>query len=560
MAAPHEVLRIPTLRGLTDYPERAPYGSAVLAENVEFSQGYLAPRQGCRILATLTASTQTVDLIHEVRAKSGATALVVVMSYFNAGLRWYQVSLCDCVTGTQLTYWSEPYYHPGTRQPTAVDYEGATLIFLPGMGMIDGQTEINVILEATPSELKPWQFTSVGRPLLGREAGTYYDYANGERLSATWGVVYQDRLFLGGFPDDDSGRLRYTAISDLHGVPKANEVVGLGTANDPLTGGAAYAGKLVIFRRHNISLLTMAGAGTEITEPLTQHVGCVAHQTICQFAHRLGFLSESGYMTMDQAGGIQELTEAIHDTLISQLPGFDRATVLYYPLRTQFWLLLPLLQTIYVYGLRDGNWSTFRFSDPAQVYSVGALGTVTMNNALYPLVGWVNATYWALVSIFERGTFEDQMAAATERSVVSKWQSCPIPLLGHHQVRLFRYLRLVLKDVHTTAYLRCYWIIEGQGANLDQPYPADQYEDILLINPRSTEPRLNTGTEVPPATPPEVDARVSWSLGAQWFAWRISPGGYHKGRWIQIGFQGWTYNDFGVRSLELDTRREFGRR
>ena len=60
MAVPREVIRIPKLRGLHDFPERAPIGSAAVATNVEFVNGGVQTRGGVNIIGTQDLAGNTL--------------------------------------------------------------------------------------------------------------------------------------------------------------------------------------------------------------------------------------------------------------------------------------------------------------------------------------------------------------------------------------------------------------------------------------------------------------------------------------------------------------------
>ena len=61
MAVPREVIRLPKLRGLNDYPDKAPLGSASEAYNVEFNLGGVSPRKGFEKLLSVAGPSN-----HEV--------------------------------------------------------------------------------------------------------------------------------------------------------------------------------------------------------------------------------------------------------------------------------------------------------------------------------------------------------------------------------------------------------------------------------------------------------------------------------------------------------------
>ena len=64
MAVPREVIRLPNLRGLNDYPDKASLGAASEAYNVEFSLGGVSPRGGATTLNTFDGPSN-----HQVRVR-----------------------------------------------------------------------------------------------------------------------------------------------------------------------------------------------------------------------------------------------------------------------------------------------------------------------------------------------------------------------------------------------------------------------------------------------------------------------------------------------------------
>lgn len=578
MAAPQETLGPYRPRGLNDNPETAPYGSAKLAENVDFSDGEMVPRRGTDIInqTEATATSNTVYRIHlarEFRARKGGAVMVLVSIYGPALTQRYEVStwpVGDMNNRTDL--WTDSTFLPSGGRATCCEYEDVLLLFLPGEGPAGPGKVLTV---SGGGDIEEWGPSSSGRPLPGGDEAPYYDSADGgeSRLPAGFAAVHNGRMYLAGFPGEDSARIRYTSVTDLYGVATASEIAQAGDTAEPPTGLASFGGKLVIFKRQSIVLADASGQGAEQIQPLTRHTGCVHHNTICQFSHRLGFMSDGGYMVMDQTGNIEELTKAIHPTFMQYRADFANASVIHYPLRHQVWILFPSFSTIFVGDLDSGNWSRYWWNIGTSNGLVKAqcLGTVLLTDGPVPTAGIINSVnHGGYVVKFEAEHHLDYYCAAPSLylNVRARWLTLPIMSLGHHQPRIFRYLRFVFKDERPDATVRVFWLIEGQAPPIGAtgPYLPDQYVEVPLYNPMrgSTFPRLEPVADevvvVPPEAPGEIPAGVAWEVGDEWFPARVSPGGMHMGRWMQLGIENTSNDDFALRSFEIDTRRRQGRR
>ena len=108
MALARETLSGPfPFRGLHDFPERADYGNASLARNVDFGDGWMRPRLGTEWAATVRSAggadviSTSFDLVRHF-ADGGASLLAMVTKYsptssirvcidspFGTGVPWY---------------------------------------------------------------------------------------------------------------------------------------------------------------------------------------------------------------------------------------------------------------------------------------------------------------------------------------------------------------------------------------------------------------------------------------------------------------------------------------
>lgn len=57
------------------------------------------------------------------------------------------------------------------------------------------------------------------------------------------------------------------------------------------------------------------------------------------------------------------------------------------------------------------------------------------------------------------------------------WLSQPIRILGHHQIRIFRFIRAIMRKIGSSSTVRLFWLTEGQAAGAGWIY-GDQYKDV----------------------------------------------------------------------------------
>jgi hypothetical protein len=577
VAAPSDTLGPFPPRGLSDHPEKADNGSAMLAENVEFLHGDLRPRRGTVVCGQTFAThdgwkSSSFDLIHEF-SKSGGERAVLMVCVPSTGPRagGYEVSLWSpgSMSGhIEDSGGGEPL---GAHIPNICEFAGRVFLFLPN---VSG----NIVLDVDVGGIEAWRYMAAGRPLpapIGGDEGVYYNYGTDEpEHMPTFACEYNNRMYMAGFDGDWCNKIKCTSIGDPYGWCKQNEIVSVGT--DPVTGLASFAGSLVIFKRGQITLAKSYGQGAEVPEPLTRHTGCLAHHTICQFSNRLGFMAEGGYMVMDQTGNIQEFTAGIHESFMECAADLKNARVVHYAAKHQLWILFPSFGRIYVADLKTNSWSTIRLGHDSKI---GCLGLTRYLTGDVPVAGIVNPSGESYVVRFEYNVQKDYYDTPSGSGfVTARWMSTPLPVMGRHQVRIFRVIRLVMADFPAQSgsedpYL--IWATEGQA--LGAVYfrvDSTQRARLLPVNASvpldSCEPPPRIGDAVDeagdaalppaPAAPiPGADAYVAWGVGEQFVPVKVSPGGRTKGRWIQIGIES-VGGDFALRSFELDTRREQGRR
>lgn len=558
MAAPRDVKGPWEPRGLSDYPEQAPYGSAILAQNVTLENGYLEPRKGSVLFArpqsTISGTgCSRFGLVRQIFSRDGSSVLLmvsVVRTGVAAGM--WEVSLVS--PGGAIIQTLIPAYLAAADNPSTVAFLGRYLLFLPVVG---GRQ----VLEITTTNIQFWHLDNTNRPISDGDPGDYLSTANYDHIDASFGWAHEGRLFLAGLPGDEAAFVRNSTANDLWGFPKANWF-GVGDNADAITGGASFGQSMVVFTRRSIYIVDYTGQGAVKSRCLTQHTGCVNHNSICYASGMLIFQSDTGLMGMDQAGTVTELSREIHNTYLRNRADFSRVSVAHIPEKHQVWCLFPANARILVMDLRASSWVEYNWRPEINI-SAGSICPYLLANGTLPVCGYVNTDDNAgYVISFDSSTRTDYNRAAHTISAYDYlWKSNPVPILGHHQVYLFRWLRVEIMDIGTGKTMRLFWDVESQGGVSGLPYPANQTAIVQSINPRSLVSRVEESAvyEFPDVGLP--DAYVAWEGGEQWFPQRVSIGASNKGRYIQIGVSSdGVSNQFGLRSFEFDTRREDGRR
>jgi len=403
MAAPREVLGPYPPRGLTDLPEKSPYGCAALAENVEFYDGWMSVRGGTRLWNTTAATLAGLDVkrvlyAREFRGRNNSPLLVLVYEYeTGGGVRYLSLDVCTPgVSGSVLT--SEQYTAPhASFQPTAFEFGEALYISMPAGA--DGVTWRKVT--HTAPYISAHQYNNTGSSVVDEE-GPFFDVGFGDKLLAQFGVVYSSRVWYAGYPD---GKVRFSAVIYPGLVSTLNEAGPCG----PPTALAAFAKSLLIFTQYSVETLTEFGGQGDIQlQPFLQHTGAVNHNAVVQAGHRLFFLSDSGLLAMDQQGNIEEVSEAIRNTLRAHQPDFANAQLVHYPTKHQLWLTLPSSNVVYVMSLQKSgryyNWSTFVLGRSATEWASPSCVALSRNGAEdTPILGVLNESEEASFIMTQHG-------------------------------------------------------------------------------------------------------------------------------------------------------------
>jgi len=490
MSAPREVLGPFPPRGLTDYPDRSPYGSAARAENVEFADGWVRPRGGTKLWNTSAPTLNMLDvsrvlLVREFRGR-GNSPLLVLVTRTDTGTEFITVSVCTPgVSGSVLAQLSVATPHAGF-QPSAVEFNEALYVSLPA-----GPSGVYwvKVKNAAPYVTKHI-YTRDGSGIVD-EAGPFFSTGGaGDKLLAQFGVAHNARVWYGGYPES---LVRFSAPLYAGLVSSLNEV----KADGPATGLASFAKSLVVFTRYSAQLLTeFGGQGDVQVQPFLRTTGAVAHNAIAQAGHRLYFLSDAGLLAMDQAGNIDEVSAAIRRTLRGHQPDFANAQLVHYPAKHQLWLTFPSSQTVYVMGMEKRgsyyDWSTMRLARTETEWaSPQCVGLTRTAQGDVPVLGVLSESGEASAIVTQRGEPGDEWyvdpgkipppVPYTEtpgRFFNARWISHPLMALGHNQPRIFRYYRPTLRDGGDGSTARISWATDGQILDEDYLVGGAQYLDV----------------------------------------------------------------------------------
>lgn len=559
MALARETLSGPfPFRGLHDFPERADYGNAALARNVDFGDGWMRPRLATDRIGRIVESSGIHglnDLVNSVELvryheDEGASLLVAIGRHYvdPSELRLVIDSPGNVVAAP---YRSQVYTGCDSRRPTSCEWNVTIprklIVFLP-FGNISPASSVPVLVSSQFPYIEPLVPSGVSGGTA--DEGAYL--GPNDQVLGDWAVVHQSRLFVG----DSSGRLRYSSTGDMYAWPTANEINEFG--GEPLTGAASYNGSLIVFTRNAGYVVDFDGQQSYKVKPLLHSTGCVHYNTIIEAARQLIWLADDGLVGLDASGNVSEISKNIQRTIRAFQGDFVNASLIHYAARRQLWLLLPTSRSIFVLDLRTGDWSTHDWG-VNEVYP-GSLCLVPMANIYRPAAGIRllddAGDRRGQIVVFEQPIQGDwNKPGGTRTTVEASWQSLPIMSLGHHTPRVFRHWRVVARDTGNLDTNSFYWLTQGQAGS-STPEVAGQSVTGYVIAPNITR-RWNDG--------------VAWwnTAGAYWpnstgvldTALRFSLGGIHTGRWIQLGVRKTSSaGSFNLRSFELDTRRFEGRR
>lgn len=475
MASGREILRVPTIRGVSDYPEGSPYGTAYIAENCERAKGYWRPRRGTALYnhpgTTLAGGfCKSILLADEFRGWNAAR--LMVMAAVDSDGRWDE-SLATpgdvLASASQNIGLARPGYRPSMAQ-----FMNEALLFLP---IADGGAEYNWIRRIGPSgEIGVYRYDSSGEAA-SEDEGPFFDASTDwtDINKACFGVEHEARMFFGGYVGEED-KVRYSAREDHQLVAKTNEI----GIHEQVTGLASFAGALVIFSASSAYAVDFGGQGVDQPNILLTEIGCLAHQTIVRYGNRLAFMSRRGLVSMDQGGNLENLSAPIWEQLQQWSDDFKNATCVFYPQKDQIWLMLPASGRIYVYNLDTKEWSWFKFDTSTNRIYPQCLGRTETDEGIVPVVGFVNTFGRASVSITQSGELYDALGYGQDKiEYKAIWLSHPNMILGHHQPRIFANIRLTLRDCGPENKIRIFWNTESQQPGTNY-MTGTQYHDSAL--------------------------------------------------------------------------------
>jgi hypothetical protein len=590
MGLPAEKLGPYPFRGLHDFPERADYGHAARAQNVDFSSGRMCRRDGSwstncvRDMASVPVPIGRFEFCDQFRDKG--SSIFVMVARWAAAPGQMQIIVDNACKDTdylgvaQNPIYSFPWITADNRRVTSCRWNetvpGKLLLWFPSNLWISGEYNYpsSYILEVSASYPYVQRHAPSGTESQDKDTGPFRTSA--QHVPGEWGVVHKGRLFVGG----QDGKLRYSAIADLYLWSLANEINEFD--GEPLTGGASFNGGLFVFTRNSLFLVDLEAQGSYKVSRVLSHTGCVHHNTICQAARNLLWLGDEGLMGMGSDGQPVEISRDIRRTIQKHAADFPNATVLHYAAKHQIWILLPTSRQIFVYHLPTGNWSTYDWDGDVKIQP-DAMGLMNFAGIDRPVIGakhhnggtHINQGW---VTAMEQGPWVDarDWVCGTTAHIRASWLSLPIMTLGHHQPRIFRHWRIIGADrgQMTSGEIggtlvwpsvlyergRAFWLFEGQ----DMPallYATGQWKGLTFQSPKfATADRWTDG----------VWGTHWWNtVGEYWphaadmkdYPERISLTGGGPARWIQLGIVTTVYGaQFALQSFELDTRRFEGRR
>lgn len=566
MAAPSDVLGPFPPRGLSDHPESAPYGSARVAQNVDFARGDLRPRGGTRLISNGAQHPVCgIDLVCEFSGH------IITVSRVSSGPFVGYREICirqKGVPGTVVgSYWI-PGYVPGSP-PVALEFGGALYLF------IQRDTE-HWVYRVEPSSMDIALAPLDTNPPSGLvpDDGPYY--SSWSQVHAKFGVEHKGRLFLAC---TDPVRLIYTAPfypnyiaqTNEEAFPFGGEIVAL----------ASYADRLLVFQDSGRCMaLEFGAAGSSEQTQVFQDTAAKSPQTLQQIGHRLQMLSDDGLLAVDQTGSVvAETTANIDEQMRILRAEFPHVSMVHHVAKHQIWLLFPGVRRIFVFNLKSttqgwaGDWSTITL--PADIVPC-CLGLVDTGAGKVPMAGVIySGTDQGYVISFDHEELLSDWTPAGQVAFPLLWITNPIRSLGHNQRYLFRYLRPTWESRggHTVIV---FWGVEGQELSDDLgTLPALlQYIHVPMRR------KLRDGTTFQSATQvgfpggaetegavvgnvvPAGQGYIAYDRGEQWFSTSHSLGGLAwTGRWLQWGLKTDAVDrPFVLKAFEIDTRRLDGRR
>jgi hypothetical protein len=474
VASGREILRVPTIRGVSDYPEGSPYGTAYIAENCERAKGYWRPRRGTALYnhpgTTLAGGfCKNILLADEFRGWNAAKKMIMVATRSDG---YWDTSLASpgdvTTTDSQIFARARPGYRPSMAK-----FMNEALVFQP---VADGGQPSGIIRVSAAGVLGIYRYNSSGAAA-SEDEGPFFDASTDwtEINKACFGVEHEARMFFGGYIGEED-KVRYSARENHQLVAKTNEF----TIHERVTGLASFVGALIAFSEGAAYAVNFGGQGVDQPKILLSEIGCLAHQTIVRYGNRLAFLSRRGLVSMDQNGNLENLSYPIWEQLQQWTEDFANASCIYYPQKDQIWLLLPASGRIYVYNLDTKEWSWFKFDTSTNRIYPQCLGRTETDEGLVPIVGFTNTFNRASVSITQHGELYDALGYGQDKiEYKAIWLSHQNMILGHHQPRIFSDIRMILRDCGPENKIRIFWNTEGQQPGTNY-LTGTQYHDSTL--------------------------------------------------------------------------------
>jgi hypothetical protein len=294
-------------------------------------------------------------------------------------------------------------------------------------------------------------------------------YTTGEVLDnspppgGTCSTIHQNRLFVGGTPDDS---LYYTKEIVAGELPGFNE----GLKFQPFEGGrtralASLDSALIIFKQ--LGLYAIAGQGPDDTgenssysspQKIQADTGCVDRKSVVSTPLGIFFRGRRGLYLLDRSLSVKYVGRSIEDVLTSSVTITDSV---YYEKDSQVWFFTDT-NSVYVYDLLNDAWSVFKFK-------------VTGGSDLNPRVGCVlNGDLYIVNSSlnlykYDRSKYLDEDYYFTETyrtqfSTQAPPQAAGLPPQGWYRIRNVYVKGTVIENAGATVTLYYNWDTETSSS------------------------------------------------------------------------------------------------
>jgi len=579
-------LRIPVIRGLTDYPEHGEPGEAEVCLNVDLSEHRGKTRKGAAwhgnetnrvtspgvgqgIPVGLWHFRSRQDVLYEIRAVSSDLGTGKLVAHF--GLAGDVAHTFDLPTGAHkidhLARWSGVEFSDKfiIAAPTNDNDEQRTLYsYDPNTGF--------KALDGIDRTVTPLHGAAIFWGVNGDDEGPYLDQPPKARFLAS----VRGRLFVAGLYDEHDA-LRYSNFLDASGWP-GNNIIRIKTQDgSAITGLSSISNYAVIFKERSIHLASVGGQYDANTRRVVDGVGCVNHATIQNVGDSLIYLGENGVYHFNGQEAVY-LSQKIERRLLSLQGSFKMACSGFYRKRSQYWIAFPsgryhkgkVCDIVFVYSLRRKEWAEYRFNtvtsfdfeavDGNPQTGFGAFSSVLLEGGSEQFIGAaltgnesdfgeglfnpaVNADYvrYLRLDAQEQDDTVDIFDGFIQVPVESAWESTPL-VLGEHLCRRFDVLRPVLAG-NNSERMRVWWRLDAESRKQASSY--DQQIDI------------DGNGDYQPKSTSTFDG-VDWFDASPWadiepYSDRLRLHGA-QGRTIRIGMETKHKHGFDIRSLVLDTR------